>query len=140
MMSSRGAHIALTMLDHSVRHLEESNSVMMVDEHWLEEHAELISPDQEQETTPTPGPWWVDVTDSVVAGDPEHYRVIADTRVPNVPSPQRRANAVVMAQALQMRALLKRIVERSRQDQALQRAMPQELLQQGEQLIAEIEM
>ena len=134
-MSSRGARIALTLLDGSIRYLEESNSVMMVDDEWLEEHHDLISPDPESTRGPTPGPWWIDVTGAVVAGDPEHYRVIADTHVSNVPEPQRAANAALMAQAQQMRELLNAFVECSHHNHSVRTCVPEKLLQQSEQVI-----
>lgn len=137
-MSSRGARIALTKLDGSVEYLDGSNSVMMVDDYWLTDHAALISPDLKSEITPTPGPWWVDVTGAVVAGDPEHFRVIADTRVANIPEQQRSANAEVMAHALQLKELLCQIVERSQEDEGLRSKLPPELLQQSEQALAEL--
>ncbi len=138
-MSSRGARIALTMLDGSVQYLENSNSVMMVDDYWLEEHHELISPDLDAETQPTPGPWWVDVTGAVVSGDPGDFHVIADTHVSNVPERQRSANAVVMAHALEMKELLEKIVYRSQQDDALRGCMPEDLLEQSRQTLSELE-
>jgi hypothetical protein len=139
-MSSRGARIALTMLDGSVQYLENSNSVMMVDDEWLADHQVLISPDPDAEREPTPGPWWVDVTGAVVAGEPEDFHVIADTHVSNVPEQQRAANAEVMAHALQLKELLQQIVERSRQDESLRSRIPAELLQQSEQALAELEL
>ncbi len=142
-MSSRGAHIALTMLDHSVQHLEGSNSVMMVDDHWLRDHVDLISSEphvgEQGEYKPTPGPWWVDATGTVVAGDPNHYRVIADTRSVHIPETQRIANAEVMAHALQMRSLLERIVARYREDHSLHECLSSDLLSQSERLIEDLE-
>lgn len=134
-MSSRGARIALTMLDGSIRYLEESNSVMMVDDYWLSEHHDLISPDPESVRGPTPGPWWVEATGAVVAGDLGHYRVIADTHVSNVPESQCSANAELMAQAQQMKVLLNAFVECSHHNKSMRTCVPSELLRQSEQVI-----
>jgi hypothetical protein len=140
-MSSRGARIALTLLDHSVQYLENSNSVMMVDEYWLEEHADLISKSDPTVTEhrPTLGPWWVDAAGAIVAGNPDDYRMIADTRHAHVPEAQRSANAEVMAQALQMKNLLHEFVACSRRNKTVCDSLPPEVLIESQQILEAFE-
>ena len=138
-MSRRGACIALTKLDGSIEYLEGSHSVMMVDDHWAEEHADLLAAQAKIEKRSTPGPWWIDVAGVIVAGAPEHYRVIADTLVPNVPDPQRRANAELMVKALEMKVLLQQIVEQIQKNPQLREQLPATLLEQSEQLVHTLE-